>query len=278
MFQDILISPVIFLESVLSSLILPKATSVNPDYGIAASGAILSGLAVTGIIPEINSFLGLIMILVSMFVLFCMQTVLDIHDSNKTISIWSNCFGLSSYGIISGISLSLTSGLEFVQYTASIILSTLAISYSLGYRYIEYIPEFKDKLPILMFSSSTSVGLLIGRYFGLDSINTDLLLGISAGTFLMFGINNILMVQKKENIYLEPQQKKSNKKLICLSVLIGLTISGLLQSPIISDIIDSNSEILFNVTNSTDILADSNSTDIFNVTDSNSTDIFNVTV
>ena len=263
MFQDILISPVIFIESILSSFILPKATSVNPDYGNAAAGAILSGLAVTGIIPEISSFIGLVMTLMSMFLLFCIQTVLDVHNSKKTMSIWSNCIGLSSYGLISGLSLSLTSGLEFVQYTASILLSTLAISYSLGYRYIEYMSNFKDKVPILMFSLSTPIGLLIGRYSGLDSINTDILLGLSAGTFVMFGINSILTAGKNtDNVYLESTPKPNNKLFVCLSVLVGLSISGLLQSSIISNIVDSNT---------TDIL--------LNVTDSNSTELLlNVTV
>ena len=272
MFQDILISPIIFVESILSAFLLPKATSVNPDYSNAASGAVLSGLAVTGIIPEINSFIGLVMTLVSMFILFCMQTVVDIHNSKKTISIWSNCIGLSSYGLVSGLSLSLTSsGLEFLQYTASIMLSILAISYSLGYRYIEYMSDFKDKLPILMFSLSTPVGLLIGRYSGFDSVNPDLFLGISAGTFIMFGINSILMAGKNtDNVYLESEPKPNNKLFLCLSVLLGLSISGLLQSSIIAD--SNSTELLFNVT-------DSNSTELlFNVTDSNSTELlFNVT-
>ena len=60
MFQDILISPVIFFEAIISSFVLPKFISFNPDYGNAASGAVLTGLAVTGIIPEIKSFIKLL--------------------------------------------------------------------------------------------------------------------------------------------------------------------------------------------------------------------------
>jgi len=261
MFQDILISPVIFIESIISSFILPKATSINPDYANAASGAMLSGLAVTGIIPEIDSFIGLVMTLVSMFVLFCIQTVIETHNSKKTISIWSNCIGLSSYGLISGLALSLTSGVDFVQYASSIMFSTLAISYSLGYRYIEYISDLKDKLPILMFSLSTPVGLLIGRYSGLDSVNTDLILGISAGTFVMFGINSVLMAGRNtDNVYLETEPKPNNKAFVCLSVLIGLAVSGVLQSSILDS--SETTELVFNVTNTS-----SETTElVFNVT------------
>ena len=247
MFQDILISPVIFVESIISSFLLPKATTINPDYANAASGAMISGLAVTGIIPEIDSFIGLVMTLVSMFVLFCMQTVVETHNSKKTISIWSNCIGLSSYGLISGLALSQASGVDFVQYAPSIMFSTLAISYSLGYRYIEYISVFKDKLPILMFSLSTPVGLLSGRYIGLDSVNADLMLGISAGTFVMFGINSVLMAGRNtDNVYLETAPKTNNKSFICLSVLAGLVISGVLQSTIIDS--SDSTDLAFNVT------------------------------
>ena len=256
MFQDLLIFPILFIESVFSAFILPKSNSVNPDYGNAAAGSIMTGLAVTGIIPDINSFIGLLMTLVSMFVLFCMQTFIDIHNSKKTISIWSNCLGLSSFGLISGLSLSLTSGLDFIKYASSIVLSTLAISYSVGFKYIEYMSNFKDKLPVLMFSLSSPIGLVIGRYSGLHLVNTDILLGISAGTFIMFGLNSILMAGKNTgNVYLESQPKSNNKLYVCLSVFTGLTISGLLQSSIFS--VDTNStELLMNVTdtNSTELL------------------------
>jgi len=280
MFQELFISPIIFLESILSSFILPKATSINPAYGNAASGAILSGLAITGIIPEIKSFIGLVMTLVSMFVLFCIQTVTDVHNSKKTISIWSNCIGLSAYGLISGLSLSSTVGLEFVQYAASIMLSTLAISYSLGHRYIEYISDLKDKIPLLLHSLSTPLGLVLGRYSQLDSINSDLLLGISAGTFLIFGINNIFSSEKiNDNAYLETQPKLNNKIFICLSVFAGLVISSILQSSIITNLVDSNISNSLNITdyNSTEMLANVtnyNSTETFvNITDYNSTEL-----
>ena len=149
------------------------------------------------------------------------------------------------------------------------MLSILSISYSLGYRYIEYISDFKEKIPVLIFSLSTPVGLLIGRYSSLDSANTDILLGISAGTFVMFGINNLLLAGRNtDNVYLETAPKPNNKLFVCLSVFIGLTISGLLQSSVISNIVNTNStDLLFNVT-------DSYSTDLLlNVTDSNATDI-----
>ena len=270
MFHELLISPIILLESIFSSFILPKATSINPEYGNAASGAILSGLAITGIIPEINSFIGLVMALLSMFILFCIQIVLDVHNSKKTISIWSNCIGLSAYGLISGLSLSLTSGLDFVQYAVSIMLSTLAISYSIGFRYIEFMSDFKDKLPVLLFSLSTPLGLVVGRLSDLDLVNTDILLGISAGTFIMFGINSVLMAGKNtDNVYLESQPKQNNKLYVCLSVLIGLTIAALLQSSVIADMVDSNStELLLNVTNTelnvtnTEVLSNITDTDL----------------
>lgn len=261
MFQELLFSPIIFLESILSSFFLPKATFVNPVYGNTASGAILSGLAIIGIIPQIESFIGLLMTLISMFVLFCIQTVVDIHNSKKTISIWSNCICLSSYGIVSGVSLSLTSDVEFIKYAASIMISTLAISYSLGYKYIEYVSEFKDKIPIILFSLSTPIGMLLGELF--DNKSSDLFLGISAGTFLMFGINNIFNSESSENSLSLGTQPKLNKNLVCFSVFIGFVISAVLQSSTVSNMISE-----------TDVLViESNSTLLLNSTDSNSTEL-----
>lgn len=271
MFHDLLISPILFVESLFSTFVLSKVTSINPVYGNSASGAILSGLSVTGIIPEIESFIGLIMILASMFILFCTQTLTEFHNSKKTISIWTNCIGLSCYGLVSGLSLSLTSGLDFVQYTASIVLSILAVSYSLGHRYIEYISNFKEKIPLLMFSLSTPIGMLLGTYVDIDSIDSDILLGISAGTFLMFGINNLISSGKNmNNVYLENQEHTHSRIFMCLSVLIGLIISGVLQSSLVHDIVIKNpdsTDLILNIT-------DKNSTDlVLNVTESNSTNV-----
>ena len=117
-----------------------------------------------------------------------------------------------------------------------------------------------------MFSLSTPFGHLLGRCVGLDSVNMDLLLGISAGTFVMFGMNSVSTARKNtDNVYLESKPKVNNQVFLCLSVLVGLTISGLLQRSVIAE------------SNSTDLIL--NVTDlILNVTDSNSTDlILNVT-
>ena len=266
MFHDILFSPIIFLESIVASFVLPKATSINPVYGSAATGSILSGLAITGIIPEINSFIGLVMSLVSLFALFCIQTMIDIHNSKKTISIWSNCIGLSCYGLISGISLGLTSDIEFIQYAASIMMSTLAISYSLGYRYIEYISNFKDKIPIVLFSLSAPLGIMLGRYSPLDSLNPDVLLGISAGTFLFFGMHNIINSGKStDNISLENQDTQSNHLVVCLCVLAGFILSTVLQSSLLTD--SNETGTLINSNTTVEVQMDLNSTSLTNYTE-----------
>ena len=274
MFREIFISPILFLESLACCFLLPKVTSIDPVYGSAASGAVLTGLAVTGILPEIESFVGLVMSLISMFVLFCIQTIAEGRNSKRTISLWSNCVGLSCYGLVSGFALSLTSGLEFVQYSTSIMISTLAISYSIGNRYIEYISNLKDRIPVLLFSVSAPLGLAVGRYTALSSFNTDILLGLTAGTFLMFGINNVLSANKSTNVYLENPPDSMKNPLICAAVLCGLTVSALLQSPVLSLVIDSNDVLLSNSTNSllsntTDILLSNSTSSLL----SNTTDI-----
>jgi fumarate reductase subunit D len=257
MFQEIFISPVLFIESLIGCLLLPKMTVINPVYGNAASGGVLTGLATIGIIPQIDSFIGQIMILVTIFVLFCVQNVVDVHNSRKTISLWTNCLGMSCYGLVSGLAMSLTDGYEFIKYATSLIISTLAISYAMGFRYIEYVSRSNDRLPLIVYSMSTPVGLLIGRFSGLSHIKSDMLLGVSAGTFLTFGIHSMLSHTKPVSaLYLEEDNKKKIKNiLLCFSVLCGFVVSCLLQSRIFTNIVDSISN-----DNDNSTLAGSNAT------------------
>jgi hypothetical protein len=258
MFKEIFISPVLFVEAMAGCLILPKLTSVNPVYGNAASGSILTGLAIVGIIPQIDTFWGHVVVLITMFILFCAQTIVDNHNTRKTISLWTNCAGMSCYGLMSGLSMSLVFGYEFVRYATSLAISILAVSYSMGHRYIEYITESNDRLPLVLYSLSTPLGLIAGRYSGLSAINSDLLLGASAGTFLTVGIQGLLSHSKTvQSLYLETEPIKPNSLRVCASVLAGLTIAGILQSSLFTLALDelsdtgSNSTIFMNTTNST---------------------------
>lgn len=266
MFQEIFISPVLFIESIIGCLVLPKLSIINPVYGNAVSGGVLTGLSTIGIIPHIDSFLGHIVVLSTLFVLFCIQHSIDLHNSRKTISLWTNCVGMSCYGLISGLSLSLTSGYEFIKYAVSLIVCTLTISYAIGYRYIEYITKSNDRIPLLMYTLSTPLGLVIGRYSGLSYVSSDLLLGVSAGTFLSFGINSMLSHTKSVSaIYLDKEIKEHNNILLCFSVLCGFVLSAILQSHIFIDIINSinkedSNELLLNNTNSSILLNNTNST------------------
>ena len=231
MFRDMYIAPIMFVEALFGCLLIPKIASVNSIYGNGLSGGVLTGLAVSGIIPNIETFYGFVATLSSVFVLFCIQTMIDSRNIRKTISIWSNCFGMSCYGITSGIALRLVDGDAFIKYTFSLMLSILTVSYSLGNRYIEYASNTKDKLPLVMYSLSAPVGMVIGEYSGVTSLSSDILLGASAGTFLMFGINNLISYTKPVSVlYLENSGKKYNSFFVCLSVLCGLVISLILQS------------------------------------------------
>ena len=58
MFNHLYLAPLLFVESLIGCFVLPKLTSVNPSYSSSLTGGILSGLAVTGILPEIQSFNG----------------------------------------------------------------------------------------------------------------------------------------------------------------------------------------------------------------------------
>ena len=259
MFQEILISPILFVEAVFGCLVLPKITSVDPVYSSSVSGGVLTGLSTIGIMPQIHSFWPRIAILATMFVLFCLQTLVDHHNARKTISLWTNCFGMSCYGAISGLSLSLVSGYAFVQYVASILVSTLSISYSLGNRYIEYVSNSNDRLPLILFSLSTPVGLVVGRYSGLSFFSdSELLLAISAGTFLTFGIQSLLSHSKLiSDLYIVPDDShRPNSFLVCFSVLLGLSLSGFLQSSFFvspSLLISGNYSHCLNCTNSSSL-------------------------
>lgn len=255
MFEEIFMSPVLFIEAIFACLVLPKITIINPVYGSAASGGVLTGLATVGIIPQIESFWGHVVVLATMFALFCIQTAVDNHNSRKTISLWSNCVGMSCYGLVSGLSLSLVYGYEFIRYAVSLVISTLAISYAMGHRYIEYVSESNDRLPLILYSLSTPVGLVVGRYSGLSDVKSDLLLGVSAGTFLTFGIHSLLSHSKRTSaLYLETPEKKYSNVILCCSVLVGLCVSGILQSSVFTSIMDNVNSTGSENQNSTNVL------------------------
>ncbi len=113
MFREIFVSPLLFIEGLVGCLLLPKISIINPSYGNAASGGVLTGLATVGIIPQIQSFWGRVVVLATVFLLFCTQNIIDNHNIRKTMSLWTNCIGMSCYGFISGLSLSLVHGHEF---------------------------------------------------------------------------------------------------------------------------------------------------------------------
>ena len=161
MFQEIFMSPVFFIEGLIGCFLLPNISIINPVYGNSASGSVLTGLATIGVIPYIDSYYGQVAMLATMFVLFCIQTMVDNHNARKTISLWTNCLGMSCYGAVSGLALSLTSGYNFVRFAISLLLSTLAISYAMGHRYIEYVKESNDRLPLIMYCASLPLGLVV---------------------------------------------------------------------------------------------------------------------
>jgi len=248
MFPEVLLSLIFFIESILGCFILPKLTQIDSVYGNSISGGVLTGLATVSLIPRINSFHGFLTLLITIFVASCGNTAINAHNYIKTISIWTNCFGVSCFGIISGFSLGVTDGYEYIQLATSLIISFLAISYSVGNIYIEYTTQFIDKLPILMFSLSTPVGLILGKLLHLTDTKSSVMLGISSGTFLFMGMNNILVQNKKvSDKYLE-NNKKYNQIFISMSVLCGLTISIILQNTIFTLIMDS-----INITDSTSL-------------------------
>lgn len=236
MFKDIYIAPVLFLESILGCFMLPKIASINPAYGTSMSGGLLTGFAVSGIIPQIHSFYGYVSALCAMFVLYCVQTAIDSQNVRKTVSLWSNCLGMSSYGLVSGVSLSLVTGHKLIHFAASLIISTLAISYSLGNRYIEYVSRFKDKVPLLAYCASTPIGMIAGKYSGIDTASSNVLFGVSAGTFLMFGITNLVSHSKHSALsYLDESVRSHNDSIICMCAFVGLAVAAFLQSPLFID-------------------------------------------
>ena len=270
MFNEVYFSPLFFLESLFGIFVLPRFSSINSSYGNALTGSVLSSLAVSCIIPDIDSFSGTLAMIATMYIYFCTQTIIDFKNLVKSIAIWTNCLGMSSYGIISGIAMILSDGDDFIKYTFALCFYNLGVSYSLGNRYIEYSSKLKDKLPLLMYSLSIPIGIIIGKFSKINSFNSNVLLGVSAGTFLMSGMSTLNSFSKNvSSLYLDTQEKQFKQILIYVFVLLGFGITLVLQSSLFGDIkslVDNSNDILNTTidTNLTSIMLNSTDTNLTN--------------
>ena len=282
MFQTIFLAPVLFIESLMGCFILPKISKINPVYINAFSGSILSGVAVVSILPNIQSYYGRVSLLSSMFIMFCFQYLIKYRNTRKSVALLTNSLGLGFYSLLSGLSLSYVDGHDFIQFATLLVFSSLAISYSLGHRYIEYAITFKERSVLLLNCLAAPLGLIAGSYTGFRDLNSDIVLGASAGSFLLLGFSNLFSHNPTNALYLDnSNQITVNHKLVCLCTFVGFVIVCFLDSALFLNMIQNNTDLALNSTysnstnftstdfNSTDLALNSTSTDL----NSTSTDL-----
>ena len=209
MIESIYLYPTLVIESFVMFFI-SKYIQGCPKYGLALTGAMCIGLSVSDIIPKINDKLGNYIQLITIFMIYILQENIQIRNKLKQISLWSNSLNYSLFGILSGLCLTTDNNLIMI------LISICSTSYELGNRYIEFATDFKEKIPLIIYSLSTPVGYLISTFIS-EYIYIN---GLSSGLFFSYGILHIFnSFQCISNL----NMLKKYSLLLC--VLFGLVIS-----------------------------------------------------
>ena len=122
---DILMPFVVFVQSILCIFFMSRRMTINSSYGTALTGSAMLGFSSISLIPQINSYNGYIIFLTTVFVLLCIDQLIVNHNKKKKLALWSNCIGLSTFGLLSSVSLSMLENVNTLK--VMIVLSIYTI-------------------------------------------------------------------------------------------------------------------------------------------------------
>ena len=158
------IYPIIFLESLFSLFILPKYIQLSCEYGTSLTGGLLIGLYSIELLPQYHTTYDYYIQFGTMFVLFAAEFYIERRNKIKHISLWMNSLKYIIYGFLSGLCV-----YEYnMEFFISILISNFTTSYTLGHRYIEYISDFKDKIPLILYVLSIPFGYFLNSHIDIS--------------------------------------------------------------------------------------------------------------
>ena len=224
---------IILIESIVSVFMLPEVTKGYTNYYNAITSGIISGFTLTHFIPEVNVFNGHVAIAMAfLYCLFIEKYFFHVHEhsieyygeNNALVSLWSNVIGISFHAIVAGITLGNTD--EMVPIFTIIVSHKLFTGYCLAMKYRNL--NYKKYFPFLVFTLTTPLSAIFSKYGILKIEDTSILNGISAGTFLYLGLNEMLVdVTEKYSHNISTRHKYLYFILICLGIMTSLILTKL---------------------------------------------------
>jgi len=210
MIDSLYLYPITLFESLITIFVVSKYSKLNPNYGLCLTGALCIGLSLLDSIrTDIDTYIHLSIL----FIIYAIEQYIEFRNKFKSISIWTNSLKYSLFGILSGLCLLNN------QYIITVLSSIYTTSYALGYRYIEFATDFKEKIPLIIYVLSTPFGIFIGSFIHQKICVTAL----ASGLFFSYGISNIYHSFKCNNLNI------FKKYALLLCILFGLIIASIMN-------------------------------------------------